>query len=255
MSSQRGFTIPELIIMMIVTSFLTILVITFALNFWSSSATLQNDSESLTTRLNSGDILREQLNVASNLVNQNSIPDSNANSVDPTAGPGYWTAIHAVPGSITMPSSGAAPVLYFTAPSVDSSKNFIMNGTQAFQDEFILYLNAGTKQLLLRTLVNPSATGDRLKTSCPSNLASSSCPKDRVMAENISSVDTRFFSRSGNTINYQSVVDPLTGNYIGPDYGSAEVVELTLHLFKKSTLHGGKDTSNQVIIRVALRNG
>ena len=253
--NQKGFTIPELIIMMIVTAILTTLVITFALNFWSSSATLQNDSDTLATRLNIGDVLREQLNAGTVTINQNSIVDVNANNVDPTAGPGYWLFLHAVPGTVTMPTSGTLPVMYYQAPSVDASKNFIMNGSQPYQDEFVLYLNAATKQMLLRTLVNPGAAGDRLKTSCPPAQATASCPKDRDMGDNVSAVDLRYFSRSGNTINYQSITDPTTGAYIGPDYGAVEVVEVTVHLYEKSTLGGGKDTLSEVIVRVAFRNG
>lgn len=254
-TNQRGFTIPELLIMMIVTAILTTLVITFALNFWSSTATLENDSTTLATRLNVGDALREQLNAAIGLINQNSIVDSNAEVVDPVAGSGYWLTLHAVPETITMPSSGYAALMYFNAPSVTTSKNFIMNGAQPYQDEFVLYLDGSTKQLKLRTLVNPGATGDELKTSCPAPLATTSCPADRVLADSITSIDTVYYSRSGNIINYQSITDPLTGNYIGPDFPSVEVVQLTIHLYQKSTLGGGTNTSNEVIVRVAFRNG
>ncbi|HET6925042.1 MAG TPA: type II secretion system protein [Candidatus Saccharimonadales bacterium] len=253
--NQGGFTIPELIIMMIVTTFLTLLVITFALNFWSSSATLQNDSDALTTRLNTGDLLREQLNAASNLINQNSIQDPNAGDADPTAGPAYWLLLHAVPQTVSMPTSGITPVFYFQAPSVDAARNFIMNGSQPYQDEFVLYMNGANKELLLRTLVNPAATGDRLKTSCPPALATASCPADKVMGVDVSSVALRYFSRSGNTIDYTSVVDPVYGDYIGPDFEAVEVVELTVNVHKKSIIHGGNDTSSEVIVRVALRNG
>jgi Tfp pilus assembly protein FimT len=260
---QDGFTIPELIIMMIVTGILTLLVLSFTLSYWGAAAHLQNDSTTLVSRLNAGDALRDTLNVSSGLISQNSITDDNAGSVDATAGPGYWTLLHAVPGTVTMPSSGTiTPVFYFQAPSTDTSKNFIMNGSQWYSDEFVLYLDGSSKTLKLRTLVNPSATRDRLKTTCPPSQASDSCPADRILAENVSSVDTRYFSRSGNTIDYTSQQElDAFGNpvvptvYIGPDFPSVEVVELTIHLFQKSTVAGAADTSNETIVRVAVRNG
>ena len=72
----------------------------------------------------------------------------------------------------------------------------------------------------------------------------------------------RYFSRSGNPINYQSLVaiDPNTGlpydptEYIGPDFTSVEVVEFNLHLYVKATIHGTQDTTNSTTIRVAIRN-
>ena len=130
-----------------------------------------------------------------------------------------------------------------------------MNGTQPYENEYILYLDGTSKQLLMRSLANSSATNNATKTSCPAALASASCPADRIIADNIDSIDTRYFSRSGIGINHQSIVDPTTGSYIGPDFTSVEVVEFNLRIFKKSTLHGGADTSSQTVIRVALRNG
>ena len=64
----------------------------------------------------------------------------------------------------------------------------------------------------------------------------------------------RYFSRSGNTIDYHSVTDSLTGEYIGPDFPVVEVVEFKIKLYKKSRLQGGQDTSNETVIRVALRS-
>jgi Tfp pilus assembly protein FimT len=260
---QDGFTIPELIIMMVVTSILTVLVISFTISYWGGAARLQNDSTTLVSRLNAGDSLRDSLNVASGLISQNSLADANTGAVDATAGPGFWTLIHAIPSTVTMPSSTTiTPVFYFQAPSTDKSKNFILNGTQQYQDEFVLYLDGSTKTLKLRTLVNPGASGDRLKTSCPPSQVTASCPADRVLSESVSSVDTRYFSRSGNTINYTSQVqldsfgNPVVPTvYIGPDFPSVEVVELTVHLFQKSTVGGTANTSSETIVRVALRNG
>lgn len=256
---EQGFTLIELLVYIILTVMMSTLVFQFMLDFWGSAATLENDSETFVTRQDAGDALRERLNVGSHLLDQNSISDPNAMVSDTT---NYWHLINAIPGSITLPASGSyKPVFYFNAPSVDSSKNFIMNGAQPYYDEFILYLNGTTKQLLLRTLVNPGASGDRLKTSCPAPAATTSCPADTIIADDVTSVGTRYFSRSGNTIDWTSVVQTdSNGNpvvptvYIGPDFPSVEVVEVTLHLSRRATLSGAQLTSNETIIRVALRN-
>lgn len=249
--------------MMIVTSILTVSVISFSMSYWGAAAKLQNSSTTLVSRLNAGDALRDSLNVASGLISQNSIPDSNAGASDPSAGASYWIYSHAIPKTITMPSGNSiAPIFYFQSPSVDSSRNFIMNGVQSYKDEFVLYLDGSTKTLKLRSLINPSASGDRLKTSCPPSNATANCPADKIYSENVASVDTKYFSRSGNTIDYTSIVQKdASGNpvvptvYIGPDFPSVEVIELTIHLSKKSVYGGTGTTSNLVIVRVALRNG
>lgn len=254
--NQQGFTLVELVVYMTLAVMFTILVFSFMFDFWGSAATLENDSETFVTRQDAGDSLRDRLNSAAHLISQNSIADTNREVNEPTDTTGtYWEIIHAQPKTITMPASGSyASVIYYEAPSIDSSKNYIMNGNQPYDDEFVLYLNGSTKQLLLRTLVNPSASGDRLKTSCPASAATSSCPADTIIASDITAVDTRYFSRSGNTIDYTSVTDPVSGLPVGPDFPSVEVVELTLHLGRNSTVNGSQSTANETIVRVALRN-
>ncbi len=257
LSTQEGFTVVELVVVMVLTMLFSGMVMTFAIDYWGSETSLQSSNETLVTRQNASDTLRINLERATGLIIQNSIADPNTEVSDPSNASGsYWLALHAVPSTINMPAANtAAPVFYFTAPSTDTSHNLIMNGAQPYYDEFVLYLDGSTKQLLLRTLVNPSAAGDLLQTTCPAAIASAGCPGDRIVAEEVSSVQTKYFSKSGNEINYDSIVDPNTGAYIGPDFPSVEVVEITINITRKAIIHGTSDTTDSTTIRVAFRNG
>jgi type II secretory pathway pseudopilin PulG len=253
---SAGFTLVELVVAMTLSLAVSGLVLGFFIDFWRSISALENDSETFVTRQNAGDKLRDALNPATNLINQNSLADANAGNPDPSDVSGtHWVLNHAVPATVTMPANGTTPLFYFSAPSIDSSRNLIMNGSQPYLDEYVLYINGSTKKLLLRTLKNTAASGNRAKTTCPAAIASTSCPADLTIAAEVSSVSVRYFSRSGNTIDYTSITDPTTGAYIGPDFSAVEVVELTVRLQRKATVKGGFDTKNETTIRVALRNG
>lgn len=255
-NDERGLTIVELLAVIITSSIIMGVVTAFALNLWTNTAVVESDENTFVSRLNAGDYLRDAINSAVGLINQNDLADTNAGSPEPSDPSGnYWTVIHAVPGTISIGGNGSiTPVVYFNRPSIDTSKNIVMNGSVPYQDDVVLYMNGTTKQLLARVVANPYAPGNRAKTTCPASLASQSCPADTVVAENVSAIDMRYFSRSGNTIDYTSITDPVTGEYIGPDFPSVEVVEFNIKLSKKAQLHSGADTSNQTIIRVALRN-
>jgi prepilin-type N-terminal cleavage/methylation domain-containing protein len=254
---QSGFTIPELIVVMALTVMFSGLILSFSLDFWGSSTSLQNSSETLVGRQNVGDALRERFNTASSLLNQNSIPDLNTAVPEPSDLTGtHWQILHAVPGLATMPSPGTiSPILYYASPSVDVSKNIIMNGVNPFYDEFVLYLDGTSKTLSARSLANPGTTDNRVKTSCPTSTVSATCPEDRILANNVSGVSLRYFSRSGNLLDWSSITDPDTGAFIGPDFSSVEVVELTINFRKKATVKGSADSISNTIVRVALRNG
>lgn len=253
---QAGFTVPELISVMAVSALFSGLIIYFAFQYWRSTATLSNDLETFSSRLTAGDRLRESINASSGLIVQNSIADDNTGDPDPAIPSGdFWVPLHAVPVTVAMGASGTyTPVLYFRSPSINTSGDIILNGVQPYEDEFVLYLDGTSKQLRMRVLANASAPSNRSTTTCPAGLETTSCPIDRLIADNISSIALRYFSRSGNLIDYTSIIDPIGGGYIGPDMPTVEVAELTLYIFKKSTLQGGADTTSQTIVRVALRN-
>lgn len=253
---EDGFTITELLVVIIMTTLLTMLVMQFAFDMWRSSAAQESELDTLSTRFTSSDILRDQIGTSAGLVIQNSIPDSNVLVPDISIpGNNFWAPIHAVPGTTNVGSSGTyTPLIYFRRYSFNSSNQYIMNGTTPYEDQFVLYLNGTTKSLMQRTLVNPSATNDKLKTTCPPASATSTCPADKVIASDLSSVAMRYFSRTGNLINYTSITDPDTGAYIGPDFPAVEVLEFTLNLSKKPAFSSTNPVKNSTIIRVALRN-
>lgn len=254
--NQAGITIVELLVVITVSLVLMTVTTAFALDYWGTGATLQSDEQTLVSRLNAGDYIRQAVDSSSGLVMQNDIADAHTGNADPSDGTGqYWLTIHAIPGTISMGAAGTiTPLVYMERPSLDASKNNIMNGDIPYQDNVILYLNGTTKQLLARTLANPYAPANAAKTTCPPELASASCPPDTVVADNVSGVTMRYFSRSGNPIDYTSITDSLTGEYIGPDFPSVEVVEMKLLLSQQHSLATSQNTSNQTIIRVALRN-
>lgn len=250
-SSQKGFTVPELIVVMTLTLLFTTMIFSFAFDYWGNTASLQSSNDTLVSRQNLGDTLRNRLNVASSLLNQNSIVDI----YSPDTATGQWPIIHAVPSEIMMPAPGQiAPVMYYEAPVLDYTKNFVMRGAAPHQNEFILYLDGSKKQLMLRVLANDVA-GNAMKTTCPANHADDSCQADRILAEDVISVSTKYFSKSGNVLNHNDVIDPETGDSIGPDFPDVEVVELTINLKKRAVIHGTADSTSQTTVRVALRNG
>jgi len=253
---QSGFTIAELLVVIILTSILTLIVMLFTFDLWRTSAIQEADNDTLVTRFNASDTLREFIGTSSGLIIQNSISDSNAMTPDPnTPGGHFWLPIHAIPSTVSVGSSGTStPLVYFRRFSLDSSNNYIMNGTSPYEDEFILYMDGTNKNLMMRTLVNPSAASDKLKTSCPPAAATTACPADRVIAGNVGSVSTRYFSRTGNLIDFTSITDPNTGQYAGPDFPAVEVLEFTINLSKKPAYSSTNPVSNSTVIRIALRN-
>ena len=253
---QRGITLVELIVVMVMTLMFTGIISTFTIGYWRYGYLLEADLATLSTRLNAGDFLREGIGMSTGLISQNGITDTHTNNPDSAISSGvYWTPIHAIPGNKSVGSKGTTtPLMYYRRPSLNSSKAYIMNGLQPYEDEYVLYLDGTTKSLMLRSLANPNASGNRLKTSCPASFVTSSCPADKTIATDIASIDMRYFSRAGNLIDYTSIVDSSTGQYIGPDFTAVEVVEFNLNLVKKPIFQSTNATQNSTIIRVALRN-
>lgn len=253
---SAGFTLVELLVVISVSGIMLIVITSFALRYWGKTISISNNQQTLVSRLNAGDYLRAGVDSATGLITQNNIPDSHVGMPDPADGTGtHWLVIHAIPTTVTNGGAGTfTPLIYYNRPSIDTSKNIVMNGTIPYEDDIVLYMNGTTKQLLARVIANQYAPSNSALTTCPAASATNVCPADNVIATDVSSVGMRYFSRSGNIINYTSIIDPTTGQFIGPDYPSVEIVEFTIQLYHKAQFHNAQDTTNQTVIRVALRN-
>jgi len=255
LQGQAGFTLLEMMSVLAVSALFVGLILYFGISYWRYSSLLEADLDTFVSRLDAQDAIRDLVGTSSGLISQNSIADAHANYPDPVSGPSYWVTMHAVPATVSVGGNGTTtPLLYFRRFSTNTSKNIIMNGSLPYEDEYILYMDGSTKQLLLRSLANPNAPSNRLKTSCPAAVATTACPADRVILENVSSVTSTYYSRSGNTINYQSVTDPLTGKYAGPDFPLVEALQYTFHISKKSLFITTNGTVSDTVVRIALRN-
>ncbi len=249
----KGFTVVEVTMVIVASGIIFALVFSFFWEYWQYAEKAQSDSDIFTSRLDASDYIRDSVGSSSGLITQNSIIDSNANVVDGTAGAGYWQMIHSVPQTITTTSTDQ-PITYFKRFSQNSSKAFIMNGTNPYEDEYILYLSS-SGELRVRTIKNTSATGNILVTSCPPASATANCPADKVLIDNIESISTRYFSRSGTLIDYTPTYDVDTGAWVnGPDFPTVEVIEYTIKVSKKAFTQTTNTSQSETIIRIALRN-
>lgn len=254
-NKQYGYTIVELLVAISISGVLIGLVLAFTISYSRYAASLQVVSDSFVSRLNISDYFREKLGTSSGMITQNSISDTNTGNPDTTITPAYfWKMLHAIPGNISNGSSGTiTPVFYFKRFSQNSTGAYIMNGVNPYEDEYVLYMDNTDKTLNVRYIANPSATGNKLKTTCPASIATSTCPADAKLIDNVQSVDVRYFSRSGNLIDWQSIYDSVTATYIGPDFPTVEVVELKVNTTTKATFQSNQLNSS-TIIRVAIRN-
>lgn len=255
-NDQSGFTLPELIVVMFISGLFSSLLLFFMISYWRYGLLLEADLDTLVTRLNAGDYLRENINPASGLIIQNSVADAHPGNPDTTLSPAnYWLPIHAIPGAIPIGSTGTiTPLIYFKRPSVTTAGIVALNGIQPYEDEFVLYLDGTTKQLMSRSLANPDVVNNKLQTSCPAAYVTGTCPADKIVASDISDITMRYFSKTGNIINYTSSYDTTTNMYTGPDFPVVEVVEFTLNLTKKPYFQTSNATFNSTVIRIAIRS-
>lgn len=256
LDNQDGFTISELMIVVVITAIFTMILGIVTISYWRYGYILESDLSTISTRQNASDNLRSSIGTSSGLIIQNGTQDDHVLNADPDQASGkYWLPIHAIPGNKSAGGTGSyTPVVYYRRFSVNATGSYIMNGTQPYEDEYVLYLDGSKKTLMQRLLASPGASGNKFKTSCPPSLATSACPADKIIAENVSSIDLRYFSRTGNLIDYTSVWDSINNTYAGPDFPAVEVLELKLNVAKLPVFQKSTAVPRSTIIRIALRN-
>lgn len=269
MRRQGGYTVVEMLIVVVLTSTMSIIIFGFGYDFLKNAASLQARTNFFGDRLTVSDWLRQNLGYSTGLVNQNTILDPNALVPDPNnPDDDTWRPLRAVPG-VFGNSSDVTPIIYFTKDAINTSGSAINNNLVTYQNDFIIYHHGPTSELRVRHLKNVSATGNILVTTC--TITTAGCPKDRVLLTGVKTVEMKYYSRSGDEIDYRSSCDPevfyCAGNspygceqippYLGCnglDFAQVEVVQFKIKVQRKIESDQNKTINNSTIVRIALRN-
>lgn len=176
LNDQRGMTIMELLVVIGVISLLIVPTTYFIIYFYGG---VLKNSVRASLAVESSSLLRsvvEELRVSSGVRDANTIADANAPA-------GGWT------------TSNASLVLIVATPVLDNDNEYVMDDSTGdpYNNEIVYFVSGNT--LYKRYLADTNATGNRYKTSCPSGLASPSCPPDVVLSDHFEDMSFIFYDQ------------------------------------------------------------
>lgn len=215
--NQQGFTLVELNITMALMAIVAVSFLAVFTNFLVVSSRTNATIEITSESQNLLRVMVEELRYGAGVRQTNSIADPN--------GPvGGWN------------TDNSNFVIITAVPAQDSANQYIIDPDTGspYLNEFV-YHKSGSK-LYKRTLAHPNATGNKLKTSCPAAAASSSCPADRELAQNINTMSFTLYDQD----------DVLTTNAL-----LARSIKIDLSLQTKTF---GDPLKFDNSIRITLRN-
>lgn len=188
-----GFTLVELILAISLVSIISVGLISLLFNDF---AIMTRNNSSLDMSVDSQNLLRstvEALRYGAGVRQTNTIADTNAPG-------GGWT------------TSNTDFVIIIAVPVVDNTRSYIIDGDTGspYLNELVYYKNGST--LLRRSLANPDAVGNSLKSSCPANLATSACPADQILVDNVKTMLFTLYDQDN-----ASTEDPLIARSIKID--------------------------------------
>lgn len=188
---QKGFTIVELNIAFTVLGLVAAgLMTVIALYIVNSTRTgylieMTNDSQNLLRTLS------EELRYGAGVRSDNTIADENGPNypADPEGG---WN------------TSEINFVIITAIPALKSDGEYIINeGTGSpYLNEYVYYRQGNL--LYRRILAHPDAVGNTAKTSCPASAASSLCPADRAIVDNLNTINFTFYDQDNVVTTFAS---------------------------------------------------
>lgn len=217
--NYKGVSLVELIITISIISILSIVLMNFMVEWVKQYAITQTRASMLTTAQDTLDIVTDSIRLSA-------AADQNNRWQDPYS-PSAPT------NQLSWQSNGSTLVL---ASAVENSSGTILfsdplNYT-SHKNNLIFFVNGGT--LYLRTLAAP-VTGNSKKTTCPSTSATTACPADRKLAQNVSGFAVNYLNAENQTVTPTS----------------ARSIELTLTLSKQQF---GQTIESSDKARMVFRN-
>ena len=182
--SGSGFTLVELMIVMVLVGILSLMIPNFIANWLQASSLAQQRTALL------GDA-EDALDTVSQDIRLSGAADDNNRWADPNA-PG------APANELSWQSTASTLVLAKAAE--DSSKNIIFSDPAKYisqKDNQVYYVSSGT---LYRRTIKSNDPNDAAITTCPPASASSSCPADKAVATGVSAFSVKYYDADENQV-------------------------------------------------------
>lgn len=191
---SAGFTLPELLIAMIVAVFMSGVIIAFMDNGLRANVIAQSQQQLLTDAQLGLDYAARDIRLSANADDANRWPDANA----PNPADQYSWA------------SNSSTLILATAAQ-DSSGNILFDDPSKYitaKDNHIYFVSNGT---LYRRILASTTSGNAAVTTCPAATASSSCPVDKAVLQNVSNFTVTYIDGAGNQVTPSSARSILLG--------------------------------------------
>jgi len=215
--NQKGFTLPELVITMVLMMIISLMLANFIITWLAASTLAQARTDLLTNAENALDTITEDIRLSGSADQNNRWPDVNG------------------PGGNQFGWTSNSSTLVLARVSENSAGNIIFSDASQYitqkYDE-IYYLSNGT---LYRRTIKSTDTNDSAVTTCPPASATASCPADKTIATNVSNFSVAYYDADLNTV---TATD-------------ARAVQLSITMSKKVN---GKDVSASYNTRMVFRN-
>lgn len=213
---QGGYTLVELLVVMILIGILSIGIVAFFTSWAQIESLAQSRSDLLTNAENALDTITNDIKLSGSVDDNNRWADTYAPS-----GQYGWTS--------------GSQVLVLAKIATDSSNTVIYSDPSKYitQKDNEVYFLSGTT--LYRRTLKSSSANDAAVTTCPAADASASCPADTVVATGVSNFTVTYYDASEN------IVVP----------SSARSVQLSITI---SSSTGGKPASATYSTRMVFRN-
>lgn len=180
--NQKGFTLVELIVVMLVMSVLALMLANFIATWLQSETNTQKRADLLANAQNALDTITEDIRMSGSVDTNNRWPDANG----PSGNQFGWTS-----GSQTV-------ILAKTAVTSGNAVIFSDPASYITQKDNAIYYLSGTT--LYRRILKSTDATDAAKTTCPPAVATSSCPADKTIATGVSSFLATYYDADNGVV-------------------------------------------------------
>lgn len=182
---SAGFTLVEVIVSLTVAGVLVGIIMGFMINSLTQYGIAGARAELLNEAQIALDIAANDIRLSANADANNRWPDNNApNAPSDTFS---WTSNSSTLVLATAAENSAGDILFSDASNYVSHKN-----------NSVYFVSSG--KLYKRVLAAPNVTGNTAVTTCPAAAATSSCPADRLLLQNVEAFTVKYYDEQNQEV-------------------------------------------------------